>query len=97
MLGDDTLESIDAELGDLVSVQLLAPAAPATSRPTTPVDLRVVGVATFPPVNQIGTDMPRLGIGALVARDASCRWAASADNSPSSRWCAWPTAPTPPP
>ena len=69
VLGEDTLESIDAELGDLVSVQLLAPSGEEDGLENPPVELRVVGVATFPPVNQTGTDMPRLGIGALVTRD----------------------------
>ena len=45
-------------------------------------DLRIVGVATFPPVNQSGSDMPRLGIGALVNRDAFLRLQGSADNQP---------------
>ena len=82
VLGEDTLESVDAELGDLVSVQLLAPSGAGDEPDNAPVDLRVVGVATFPPVNQTGTDMPRLGIGALVARDAYLQMGGSADNSP---------------
>ena len=82
VLGEDTLESVDAELGDLVSVQLLAPSGAGDEPDNAPVDLRVVGVATFPPVNQTGTDMPRLGIGALVARDAYLQMGGSTDNSP---------------
>ena len=35
-----------------------------------PTPLRIVGVATFPPVSQVGTDVPRLGTGALVTREA---------------------------
>ena len=82
VLGEDTLESVDAELGDLVSVRLLAPSGTDDEPDNAPVDLRVVGVATFPPVNQTGTDMPRLGIGALVARDAYVQMGGSTDNSP---------------
>ncbi len=44
--------------------------------------LRIVGIATFPAVNQIGTDMPRLGIGALVTRDAFLRMGGDAANDP---------------
>ena len=56
------------------------------------IELRIVGVATFPPVNQIGTDVPRLGVGALVTRGAyRATWAEIRPTNPSSRWCAWPT------
>ena len=82
VVGRDTLESIAADLGDRVQVQVLT-ASGAEREPTgDPASLRVVGVATFPPVNQIGTDMPRLGIGALVTRDAFLRMSGDAVNDP---------------
>ena len=82
VVGRDTLESIAADLGDRVKVQVLT-ASGAEREPTgDPASLRVVGVATFPPVNQIGTDMPRLGIGALVTRDAFLRMSGDAVNDP---------------
>jgi hypothetical protein len=68
-LGADTLAAIGADLGDVVGVRaLLADGARLTQGNRVP--LRIVGVATFPAVNQIGTDMARLGVGALVTIDA---------------------------
>jgi FtsX-like permease family len=73
VLGNDTLHSIDAQLGDVLSVQLqtatLTEDGPI-QRPGRRVPMRIVGAATFPSVNMVGTDMPRLGTGALVTRDA---------------------------
>ena len=45
-------------------------------------ELRVVGIATFPPVGQVGTDVPRLGTGALVTRDAYERMGGDRRNEP---------------
>jgi hypothetical protein len=82
VVGQDTLDSIGAEVGDVVNVQLLSAAGPAGKPAAAPVPLRIVGVATFPAVDQIGTDMPRLGIGALVTRAAFLRMHASPTNGP---------------
>ena len=78
VLGQDTLESVGARVGDVVKTQLLSGGKPAAA----PVPLRIVGVATFPAVDQIGTDMPRLGIGALVTREAFLRMHGSPANGP---------------
>jgi putative ABC transport system permease protein len=83
VLGRDTMDSIGADVGDVVPVRLqvgdtLRPGEPTSDE----ADLRIVGVATFPAVNQIGTDMPRLGIGALVTRDAFLRIGGNAANEP---------------
>jgi hypothetical protein len=78
-LGRDTLEAIGARLGDSVDVQVLT--TPAT-RVQDPVRLEIVGVVTFPPVSQIGTDMPRLGVGALVTRGALVRMGFDPANGP---------------
>jgi putative ABC transport system permease protein len=84
VVGQDTLGSLGAKIGDVLPVQL-APAA-GTGRggkaPAHAIGLRIVGVATFPPVNQAGSDMPRLGIGVLVTRDAFIGLRGSADNLP---------------
>lgn len=69
-LGRDTLDALGAGIGDEVDVQVLtAPDAEARR----PVRMEIVGVVTFPPVSQIGTDMPRLGTGALVTRGSLVR------------------------
>jgi hypothetical protein len=78
-VGRDTLEAIGAEIGDLVHVQVLT-TPNATSRRT--VRMRVVGVVTFPPVSQIGTDMPRLGTGALVTHGGLVRAGFDSANGP---------------
>jgi predicted lysophospholipase L1 biosynthesis ABC-type transport system permease subunit len=80
-LGQDTLDRIGAEIGDVVPVQIFA--ATADGRPAgDAADLRIVGVVTFPAVNQIGTDMPRLGIGALVTRGALLQLSGETTNYP---------------
>jgi hypothetical protein len=66
VLGRDTLDIIDAEIGDVVRAQISSEGIGVGDAAGDPVELRVVGVATFPPVIQIGTDVPRLGVGALV-------------------------------
>ena len=75
VLGQDTLRSLGASIGDVVPVQLAS--AAGTGRggkaPAHAIRLRITGVATFPAVNQVGSDMPRLGIGALVDRQAFLR------------------------
>ena len=78
VVGNDTLDSIDAAVGDLVTVEI---AEPSNERGTS-IDLRIVGVATFPAVNQIGTDVPRLGTGALITRAAYLRMGGDAGNQP---------------
>ena len=62
VVGEDTLARLGAELGDTVSARTVTPGIERTE----PVDLRIVGVATFPPVNQAGLDGSRLGNGAVV-------------------------------
>jgi hypothetical protein len=92
VVGADTLDLIKRHVGDEVGVQLLvggssseAAASASASAPAPaqdPIDLRIVGVATFPAVAQVGTDMPRLGTGALVTRDAYLRMGGDARNEP---------------
>ena len=97
-VGRDTLDSIRADLGDIVRVQVLRANAADGKPAADPVRLRIVGVATFPAVHQIGTDMPRLGIGALVTRvTCSSAWAVTRPTIPSSRSCGWPRARIPRP
>jgi putative ABC transport system permease protein len=80
-LGQDTLDHVAAEVGDLVPVQVFA--ATADGEPAgDAADLRIVGVLTFPAVNQIGTDMPRLGVGALVTRGAFRQMSGETTNDP---------------
>jgi ABC-type lipoprotein release transport system permease subunit len=81
-LGADTIETIGADVGDVVGVQVLTAGATGGDPAAAPVDLRIVGVATFPAVHQVGTDMPRLGTGALVTRDAYLRMDGDAANQP---------------
>ena len=82
VVGQDTIDSIGAELGDRVPVQILTASGTGVQPTAAPVRLRVVGIATFPPVNQVGTDMPRLGTGALVSRSAFLRMHGNATNEP---------------
>ena len=85
VLGEDTLQSIDAQLGDVVSVQMKT-ASFTNEGPvqisSKPLALRIVGAATFPTVNQVGTDMPRLGTGALVIRDVFLALDGDKNNQP---------------
>jgi hypothetical protein len=78
-VGRDTLEAIGAEVGDLIDVQVLS-TPNATTRRT--VRMRLVGVVTFPPVSQVGTDMPRLGTGALVTHGGLVRAGFDSANGP---------------
>jgi hypothetical protein len=82
VLGRDTLDDVGADVGDVVQARIGTPSGGDGQPATDAVGLRVSGVATFPPVNQVGTDMPRLGIGALVTRDAFLRLGGSAGNGP---------------
>jgi FtsX-like permease family len=82
MVGRDTLDSLDAAVGDVVNVQTSSASSSAGTPVGDPVDLRIVGVATFPPVSQIGTDVPRLGVGALVTREAFTRMGGDRTNAP---------------
>ena len=77
VVGSDTLDSVGAVVGDIVAVRIAEPSSERTS-----IDLRIVGVATFPPVNQVGTDVPRLGTGALITRAAYLRMGGDGGNEP---------------
>ncbi|MET0628246.1 MAG: ABC transporter permease [Acidimicrobiia bacterium] len=85
VVGGDTFDQLGVDLGDRVEVQI------AGSDSTQPLRLRVVGVATFAPVAQIGTDQPRLGTGALLRRATFERLAGAADDRP--EWTAARLAP----
>lgn len=78
-VGRDTLEALGAEIGDLIDVEVLS-TPNATARHT--VRMRLVGVVTFPPISQIGTDMPRLGTGALVTHGGLVRAGFDTANGP---------------
>jgi len=86
VVGRDTLDLIGHDVGDVIGVQLLTGSGSsgfAAAKPAQdPIKLRVVGVATYPPVAQVGTDMPRLGTGALVTREAYLRMGGDAGNEP---------------
>jgi hypothetical protein len=82
VVGADTLEQIDADIGDVVPVQLIDVSIGRRPREGRAVPLRIVGVASFPPVAQIGTDTPRLGVGVLVTREAFLRAGGSPSNHP---------------
>jgi hypothetical protein len=86
VVGGDTLDLIGRDVGDVVGVQVLTGSGSsgfAAGEPAQdPIDFRIVGVATFPAVAQVGTDMPRLGTGALVTRDAYLRVGGNAQNQP---------------
>jgi hypothetical protein len=87
VVGADTLDLIDRKVGDTVGVQVLVGAGSAgfttTGEPARdPLDFRIVGVATFPAVAQVGTDTPRLGTGALVTRPGFLRIGGDAANDP---------------
>ena len=71
--GRDTLDAIGATIGDVVTAEI---------SPRQASELRVVGIATFPPVGQIGSDVPRLGTGALVTREAYERMGGDRANQP---------------
>jgi predicted lysophospholipase L1 biosynthesis ABC-type transport system permease subunit len=78
-VGRDTLESLRAEVGDLVDVRVLNTLHPNARRT---VRMRLVGVVTFPPISQVGTDMPRLGTGALVTHGGLVRAGFDTENGP---------------
>ena len=80
VVGQDTLSSLDADIGDILRVQISLTGAGATTGEA--VDMRIVGVATFPPVNMVGRDMARLGVGAVITRDAYTRLRGEAANVP---------------
>jgi hypothetical protein len=82
VVGQDTLDSIGADVGKVVKVQILSAPGTGNVPEADAVPLRIVGVATFPAVDQIGTDMPRLGIGALVTRGAYLRMHGNPANDP---------------
>ena len=64
-LGRDTLASIDASIGDQITIEELI----LTGGTSAPATVRVVGIVTFPPVSQTGTDQPRLGTGLLLTSE----------------------------
>jgi ABC-type lipoprotein release transport system permease subunit len=66
VLGIDTADRLEVDVGDEVAVQ--AAAAFEGGAPPPARDLRVVGLATFAAIAQQGVDEPRLGVGALVTR-----------------------------
>ena len=80
VVGLDTLDSLGAHVGDLVKARLIRVARAGAAGEA--VEMRIVGVATFPPVNQGGSDTARLGVGALVTRDAFLRMGGDPTNQP---------------
>jgi hypothetical protein len=82
VVGGDTLSSLGASVGDRVQARMSTEGIGLGDAAGDPVELRIVGVAAFPPVNQIGTDVPRLGVGALVTRDAFVRMGGNRSNGP---------------
>jgi putative ABC transport system permease protein len=85
VLGEDTLAGIDAQVGDVVGVQMRTATFTADGPVQTTgkiLPMRIVGSATFPTVNQVGTDMPRLGTGALVIRDVFLALEGDKNNQP---------------
>jgi ABC-type lipoprotein release transport system permease subunit len=81
IVGRDTIERLDVDIGDEVQVPGPAIESPGDP-PAEPLTLRVVGVATFPSVNQVGTDQPRLGTGVVLTRDALDRLVGPSTNQP---------------
>jgi ABC-type lipoprotein release transport system permease subunit len=81
-LGQETLRGLDARLGGAVSVELSELTSAGREVPRDPLSMRIVGVATFPSVRQSGVDMPRLGNGALITRDAFRRLHGDPRNTP---------------
>jgi hypothetical protein len=68
VVGMDTLEDFGVEVGDVVSVQTAGTFAGGPPLP--PLELRIVGAATFAAIGQQGADQARLGTGVLVTRPA---------------------------
>jgi hypothetical protein len=68
-LGRDTLAAIGASIGDQITIEELN----VTGVATPPQTVRVVGLVTFPPVSQTGTDQPRLGTGMLLTSEGRDR------------------------
>jgi hypothetical protein len=75
VVGTDTLDELGADVGDIVSVQTAG--SFDGGPPSPPVDLRVVGAATFAAIGQQGADQARLGTGVLVTRTAFDRMVGS--------------------
>ena len=76
-LGRDTLSTIGASIGDQITIEELS----VTGVATPPATVRIVGVVTFPPVSQTGSDQPRLGTGMLLTSEGRDRLGA-AHNAP---------------
>jgi hypothetical protein len=66
VVGVDTLDELEIDVGDVVSVQTAGTFAGGPPLP--PSQLRVVGAATFAAIGQQGSDTARLGTGVLVTR-----------------------------
>jgi ABC-type lipoprotein release transport system permease subunit len=81
IVGQDTIERLGVDIGDEVDVPRRAVERPGDA-PARPLRLRVVGIATFPSVIQVGTDQPRLGTGVVVTRDALERLVGGTTNQP---------------
>ena len=83
VVGRATLDSIGAAIGDVVPVRI---ADRIQRRRSTPVHdgvgLRIVGVATFPPVSQAGTDVPRLVLCPRHPRKRFSAWVETRTNQP---------------
>jgi hypothetical protein len=86
-LGLDTLDEVDASIGDTVKVELGASAGgsgdPNVSGTAGPArNFRIVGAVIFPAVSQTGTDMPRLGTGLLMTHGGFVALGANPENAP---------------
>jgi putative ABC transport system permease protein len=82
VLGRDTLERLRVAIGDEVRVQMAGTADGGTRGRSEAMTMRVVGIAAFPSVIQIGADQPRLGIGALITGAALDRLSGTDTNDP---------------
>jgi hypothetical protein len=61
-LGRDTLAKLGTSIGGQITISEISINGP----PSPPARVRIVGIVTFPPVSQTGTDQPRLGTGMLL-------------------------------
>jgi len=81
-LGRDTADAVGVDLGDTVHVQVVNATGPSANPARDPLPLRVVGIMTFPAVDQLGSDTARLGTGALVTRGAYLAMGGDPKNDP---------------
>jgi hypothetical protein len=82
VVGQDTLARLGLDLGRPVEVALSSLGSEGRQAAARPSPMRIVGVATFPPVQRAGTDVPRLGTGALLTHDGYLRLRGPAGNEP---------------